>query len=140
MRMTLCIVSVCATLMATGATAQERAAGGSLETQVTWSALSTKINSMGARVDAANARIDQLVVCGKLGKLYAPGHASADADGCLVATGAVIDTDATKQVTITSYKGDGWAPKDCPAGHVMTGGYWTESDQWAMRCRPLILK
>jgi len=74
--------------------AQERAAAGPMDTQMTWSALSGQISAMGTKVDAANKRMDQFVLCGRKGMLYAPGHlnasgvADADADGCLTAGGS----------------------------------------------------
>ncbi len=65
--------------------AQERAAGGAVDTQMTWSALSTQINGVSVKADAVNSRVDQAVVCGRLGKVYAPGATGADANGCLSA-------------------------------------------------------
>src|SRR5689334_12035540 len=82
--------------------AQERSAGGSAETQMTWSALSAKIANVDTKATGANVRIDQLVKCGKKEMLYAPGMAGADADGC-------IDTPLPKiscrQVTATQLTG-----------------------------------
>lgn len=69
------------------ATAQERSAMGAIDTQVTWSALRTMVDAANTKSDAVNARMDQVVVCGKKGMVYAPGATSADGDGCLSAGG-----------------------------------------------------
>ena len=63
--------------------AQERTAGGTLDTQMTWSALSAKIDAVSLKSDAVNTRVDQVVVCGKKGMTYAPGTQGADAEGCM---------------------------------------------------------
>ncbi|PZP39590.1 MAG: hypothetical protein DI585_03595 [Pseudomonas fluorescens] len=63
--------------------AQERAAGSALDTQVTWTALSSLAQAANDKADGVNARVDQVVVCGKDGKLYAPGKAGADSRGCV---------------------------------------------------------
>lgn len=65
--------------------AQERAAGGTVETQMTWSALSSLVNAASAKADAVNSRVDQAVVCGKKGMVYAPGAAGVDGAGCISA-------------------------------------------------------
>lgn len=64
--------------------AQERAAIGNVQTQMTWSALSTLINGVSTKTDAVNSRVDQVVVCAKKGMVYAPGQTGADADACLM--------------------------------------------------------
>lgn len=73
-------------LLCSSAHAQERAAGSGMETQMTWTALSTQINAVSGKVDAVNSRVDQVVVCGKLGKIYAPGAPGATAQGCVEAS------------------------------------------------------
>lgn len=73
-------------LIGSAAYAQERTAGSAIETQMTWSALSTQINGLSTKVDAANSRMDQIVVCGKKGKIYAPGAPGVDAQGCVEAS------------------------------------------------------
>ncbi|BAV53020.1 Uncharacterized protein MLTONO_p0550 (plasmid) [Mesorhizobium loti] len=72
-------------LLTPPAIAQERAATGPMDTQMTWSALSDQISSLKTQVTGTNARMDQLVLCGKKGLLYAPGQAGADGQGCLAA-------------------------------------------------------
>lgn len=71
-------------LIAPLAHAQERTAAGALETQMTWSALSSKVSAVDAKVDGVNTKLEQAILCGKEGKLYAPGAAGADSRGCLV--------------------------------------------------------
>lgn len=79
---TLAYFIAATSLLAVPAFAQERAAGGAVETQMTWSALSAQIKTTGTKIDAANARIDQIILCGKQGKVYTPGVPGADANGC----------------------------------------------------------
>lgn len=72
-------------LTAVTGNAQERAATGTTETQMTWSALSSKVNSTQSYAEGVNSRVDQIAACGKKGLVYAPGHAGADTGGCLSA-------------------------------------------------------
>jgi hypothetical protein len=71
-----------------GVHAQERTASGALDNQVTWTALSTLAKAASDKADAVNARVDQSVVCGRKGMVYAPGVAGIDGDGCLTAATA----------------------------------------------------
>lgn len=87
--------SCCAVLAIPCSFAQERAAGGSLDTQVTWTALSDMAKAASDKATAVNTRVDQVVVCGKVGRVYAPGVAGADSNGCL-------DAMAVDTTTITS--------------------------------------
>lgn len=63
--------------------AQERTASGALDTQVNWNALKNIVNGANAKSDAVNTRVDQIVTCNKLMKLYAPGAENADGQGCI---------------------------------------------------------
>ena len=65
--------------------AQERAAGGQLDTQVTWSAITGDIHGVDDKAKVVNARIDQVGLCAKKGMIYAPGATGADAQGCVMA-------------------------------------------------------
>ncbi|MER9336780.1 hypothetical protein NKJ06_22740 [Mesorhizobium sp. M0293] len=78
-----------AMVLAWPAMAQERAATGPIDTQMTWSALSSQISTLGVKVDGANKRMDQLVICSKKSMLYAPGDAVSDTDGCLSPLGNI---------------------------------------------------
>lgn len=165
-------------LLTSTAMAQERTAAGAMDTQMTWTALSAKVQSANDKADAVNVRVDQVVVCGKKGMVYAPGATGADSQGCFQSAtapgvitslttiqssvsnvvtcnkaGQVFDgtkciasvqgkptTDASRQYRVVSGRGDGWVPKSCADGYVMVGGYWTDSDNWAMDCRPLVLR
>lgn len=71
--------------------AQERAAGGSTDVQMTWSALVAKVDNANAKTDAANTRIDQAIACAKKGKLYAPDYSKADASGCTPADDTMLN-------------------------------------------------
>ncbi|WP_142781092.1 hypothetical protein [Agrobacterium sp. T29] len=62
--------------------AQERTAAGTMETQMSWSALSSKIGTVDAKVFGINSLINQDIACGRKGMLYAPGP-GADGQGCM---------------------------------------------------------
>lgn len=64
--------------------AQERTAGGALDTQMTWSGLSAQIGTVKTQIDAVNTRVDQAVVCGRKGMVYAPDTNDADSQGCVM--------------------------------------------------------
>lgn len=64
------------------AMAQERAAGGTVETQMTWHALSSLVEDAKTKTEAVSLRVDQIVKCNNKAMAYAPG-AGADADGCI---------------------------------------------------------
>lgn len=78
---------ICATLAIfgmVGATqAQERAAGGTTETQMTWTALKSQVETARTESAAAHTRIDKIVICNKKNMLYVPGVTGADTDGCI---------------------------------------------------------
>ncbi len=65
--------------------AQERTAAGALQTQMTWSALSSQLQATRIYAEGVNSRVDQAVICAKKGMLYAPGDPTADTQGCLQA-------------------------------------------------------
>ncbi|OWK21510.1 hypothetical protein AJ88_19855 [Mesorhizobium amorphae CCBAU 01583] len=48
-----------------------------------WRQPEDQISGLKTQVTGTNARMDQLVLCGKKGLLYAPGQAGADGQGCL---------------------------------------------------------
>jgi hypothetical protein len=62
--------------------AQERTAGGALDTQMTWTALSNVAKAASDKADMVSSRVDQVVVCGRKGMVYAPGLSGADGQGC----------------------------------------------------------
>lgn len=86
------MVCSAALLMAGPAQAQERSAATTLETQMTWSTLANLVEAANANSKAANARIDQSVLCNKKFMAYAPGAPGADSDGC-------IENELIKQLT-----------------------------------------
>lgn len=67
------------------AQAQERAAGGPIDTQMTWSALANKVQAADDKATGAHTRLDQLEACGKDGKFYAP-NAPGAVKGCIAQT------------------------------------------------------
>ncbi len=79
--------------------AQERAAAGSLENQMTWTSLSNMAKAAEAKADAVNSRVDAVVVCGKKGMVYAPDAPLADAAGCLTVMPAVPTCAAGQSLT-----------------------------------------
>ncbi len=105
--------------------AQERTAAGSLDTQMTWSALAAKVGAASDKAEAVNSRVDQIVVCGLKGMLYAPGHAKADGQGCLqVAVESPAGTVCGAGSHSTEVGGlvaacGGYDPRSkCPAGYT----------------------
>ena len=86
--------------------AQERSAAGSVDLQMTWTALNSLVQSSVAKSDMVNARVDQVVICNRKAMLYAPGS-GADADGCIenskiVALGQRVDAINAEIITINS--------------------------------------
>ncbi|WP_142781090.1 hypothetical protein [Agrobacterium sp. T29] len=82
--MKIILLALAALSLITAAFAQERTAAGTVENQMSWSALNTKIATANSKADAVNSRVEQVVVCGRKGMLYAPGQAGADGQGCVV--------------------------------------------------------
>lgn len=70
------VLSLCAAVPSVYA--QERTAGGSFDTQMTWTALSTLVKSADAKADMVNVRVDQVVACSRRGMLYAPNAGGGD--------------------------------------------------------------
>lgn len=84
-------------LVTTVAQAQETVAAGSLNNQMSWTALSNQINALNGKLTVLNTRVgvvettvkevkDELVLvraCGNKGLLYGPSHAQADKSGCV---------------------------------------------------------
>ena len=66
-----------ASLMAPSVQAQERSAIGKLDLEMPWSSLANQIAGFDAQLQGLNSRLDQMVLCGKIGKVYAPGAAGA---------------------------------------------------------------
>lgn len=88
--------------LASGAHAQERTAAGALDTQMTWSALSSAVKAASDKASAVNSRVDQIVLCAGSGMIYAPGQPGADGNGCIKAASPIVIP-------------------TCPAGQVVTG-------------------
>lgn len=63
--------------------AQERTASGSLESQINWSALTKKIDTLNAQYQALSFTVTKLLTCNNARKVYAPTESGADADGCV---------------------------------------------------------
>lgn len=130
MKMNNFAVAMVSFVLATGyGYAQERAATGSMEAQVTWTALSNMVKSAEDKVTAVNTRVDQVVVCGRKGFVYAPGQAGADADGCLVPAGQ-----ASLAVTQVRGLGSSSATATCPTGTILVGCAGSRSPSFADSC------
>lgn len=69
-------------LHVTTISAQERSASGSVDLQMTWTALNSLAQTAMVKSDMVDARVDQVVACNRKAMLYAPG-AGADGDGCI---------------------------------------------------------
>lgn len=103
--------------------AQERAAGGTLHTQMSWSALSSKIGVVDSKAVAANARLDQIEACGVKGMLYTPGQAGADPQGCKAVSTpdpATLDIQ-THTETLCRQGGNFSVVASCPSGERLLG-------------------
>lgn len=79
---TVIALSVTAFLLAFSVNAQERTAAGAIETQMTWSALSAKIGQVDSKIGGVKSLVDQSIVCGQKGMVYAPGGTGIDGQGC----------------------------------------------------------
>ncbi len=66
-------------------TALEQVAAGTLNTQMSWTALSNSVAAVNTRVTNMNILVNQMLKCNNAGKVYAPNHASKDTDGCIQA-------------------------------------------------------
>lgn len=84
--------------------AQERTAGSALDAQMSWSALSSQIKSVDVKTEGVISKIDQAILCGKNGKIYAPGAPGADAGGCKDAAvpGSVLTQISNLQTSVTN--------------------------------------
>ena len=77
-------------LCAITATAQERAASGDMDVQVTWTALKSEVDSAKAGTEIVKVKVDQVIKCNKKMMLYAPGASGADGDGCIALEFAML--------------------------------------------------
>ncbi|RYG60188.1 MAG: hypothetical protein EON60_08015 [Alphaproteobacteria bacterium] len=73
-----------------GAQAQERAAGGNVEAQMTWTSLSSLVTGANEKSAAVNKRVDQIVTCNKKQMIFVD---TAAGDGC------VANTDVANLIT-----------------------------------------
>ncbi|RYG61840.1 MAG: hypothetical protein EON60_02045 [Alphaproteobacteria bacterium] len=86
------IAMCCAALGAVNVQAQERAAAGALETQMTWSSLKNQVEGLKTQVSGLDTKINMVATCGKQGKVYTPGVGN----GCsLAATDPKVLEDIT---------------------------------------------
>jgi hypothetical protein len=76
------MILACAAVPLVGVQAQERTAGSTLDTQMTWSALSSKIGGVDTKVDGVNSLVQQSIICGRKGMIHAPGGSPVDSQGC----------------------------------------------------------
>ncbi len=86
MKIILTALMTLAFMTAGSLSAQERSATGATDVQMTWTSLSNLVKAADDKATAVNSRVDQVVVCGKKGKNYAPEAPGADAEGCLEAS------------------------------------------------------
>lgn len=125
--MSLKFVMMAGGLLVGGAVqAQERSAGGSLDMQMTWSALKTIVDGANAKSDAAHQRIDRIIACSKRGMAYVPtDEAETTGDGCVGYGTMKVDFGNCTTWEITRSKPDGGTPvMPGPAG-----GWICDADQ-----------
>lgn len=87
------------TALASPVQAQERSAMGNTEVQMTWSSLTNLVAAANNRAAAVESRMNQMIICNKKFKLYAPGYPGADGDGC-------IENALIKQLTVRMDKAE----------------------------------
>ena len=94
---------------------QERTAGGSLQQEASWSALTNLVNQANASAKTANVTANEALrkanlmeVCSKKGMIYAPGVSGVDTDSCLSSGGDLVartsssySTGGSKVVTLS---------------------------------------
>ncbi|RYG61343.1 MAG: hypothetical protein EON60_03895 [Alphaproteobacteria bacterium] len=109
-------------ILTVGTHAQERVAIGSGETQMTWTALKTAVETARSESSGAHKRIDQIVVCNTKQMIYSPDTIGKDNDGC------VANKDLANVLTCSKQKKffDG---TKCVAGDVETtvGLRWVQT-------------
>lgn len=127
-------------LMAPALHAQERSAAGAVDTQMTWSALKSLVDTATTTSIAAHNRLDLIEKCTKQAMFHAPKVTGADADGCVAQAKAptvnyskcVYAVDTTSGYTDENYNkaGQVWGTKIktsynallyCPKDYVMVG-------------------
>lgn len=98
--------------------AQERTASGPLETQASWSALKSMVESTNGNLATLRIEVDAIKKCGTQSMIYAPGGPNSDASGCAsvgssVQVGTVTNTSSysTRTVNVTFPKPFAKAPK-----------------------------
>ncbi|TKW60827.1 MAG: hypothetical protein DI628_08025 [Blastochloris viridis] len=87
MKMMRVVLGVCF-LLCMNVSAQERTAGVALDSQMTWTAMSSRVDAVNNRVTATNAQVSQMMKCNAKLKVYAPGTQGADAKGCVAVSAA----------------------------------------------------
>ncbi len=87
---TLAISAIALSAVSSLAMAQERAAGGSADLQMTWTSLKLMADQAndnakiaGIAANDARSKADKVIACNAKQKLYAPEHPTKDADGCI---------------------------------------------------------
>lgn len=124
-----------AILLTSTSMAQERTAAGAMDTQMTWTALSARVDSANTKADAINARINQGVVCATKGMLYAPGTAGVDGQGCkkvAMPDPATLNVNTYTQA-ICARGGGHSVVSTCPAGQRLLGCGGGPGDQFEDR-------
>ncbi|MGP4686740.1 hypothetical protein ACSV5K_10295 [Agrobacterium pusense] len=106
--------------------AQERTAAGATETQMSWTALSTKIDAAKNAANEVNIRVNQIAACGRKGLVYGPGEPTRDSDGCVkpFADPTALNQLSTKMDSVISCAGQGrvFNGGSCSSGFMITGG------------------
>ncbi|NTB05788.1 hypothetical protein [Agrobacterium tumefaciens] len=80
MKLFVFVTVIC--LSSLSAHAQERTAGGTLQTQASWNALQSLYEQANGTAKNAHFRLNQAEKCADKGMLYAPNSSNKDGDGC----------------------------------------------------------
>ncbi len=84
--------------------AQERTAAGSLNSQMSWTALQNRIEQANGNAKSALTLVNAIKKCGDQKKLYGPGATGADANGCVAAQSSHMHWNAANRVTWSMYQ------------------------------------
>ena len=114
------LVALCA--LATPLHAQERTAGGSLNNQMTWTALKSLSEQANANAKTAKILAEAIAACGQKSMLYSPGQTGADAQGCKPAMPDPSTLNInTYTKSLCTRGGNHTVVSPCPAGQRLLG-------------------
>lgn len=104
------------------AVAQERTAGGNLQTEATWTALKNATDQANGNAKMALSLAEAIKNCGMKGLVYAPGMAGADSTGCKAAAApdpATMDIKSYTKTLCSRSTGPFTVVASCPSGETL---------------------